>query len=206
MERRNDLMRSKRKELESEIEQYCRIQKADDTQIIEVKHAMFDSCIIMTPPEQEPPVMHMLVMSSLSDYKRGTSIKPGNIKINMKKLIDTLPESVEAGVALAMDIPILKVCAALHIWKMIRNVMSVEITKEQAVVIMSLWKNADERHIISLEKGWDCANRMCRQTSNKEFTQEWYTTILEELERIDSIKVNEDGIWLCEWVAQRYRS
>ena len=48
MERRNDLMRSKRKELESEIEQYCRIQKADDTQIIEVKHAMFDSCIIMT--------------------------------------------------------------------------------------------------------------------------------------------------------------
>ena len=51
MERRNDLMRSKRKELESEIEQYCRIQKADDTQIIEVKHAMFDSCIIMTPPE-----------------------------------------------------------------------------------------------------------------------------------------------------------
>ncbi len=84
--------------------------------------------------------------------------------------------------------------------------MSVEITKEQAVVIMSLWKNADERHIISLEKGWDCANRMCRQTSNKEFTQERYTTILEELERIDSIKVNEDGIWLCEWVAQRYRS
>lgn len=138
--------------------------------------------------------------------KRGTSIKPGNIKINMKKLIDTLPESVEAGVALAMDIPILKVCAALHIWKMIRNVMSVEITKEQAVVIMSLWKNADERHIISLEKGWDCANRMCRQTSNKEFTQERYTTILEELERIESIKVNEDGIWLCEWVAQRYRS
>ncbi|WP_455648921.1 hypothetical protein [Enterocloster citroniae] len=206
MERRNDLMRSKRKELESETEQYCRIQKADDTQIIEVKHAMFDSCIIMTPPEQEPPVMHMLVMSSLSDYKRGTSIKPGNIKINMKKLIDTLPESVEAGVALAMDIPILKVCAALHIWKMIRNVMSVEITKEQAVVIMSLWKNADERHIISLEKGWDCANRMCRQTSNKEFTQERYTTILEELERMDSIKVNEDGIWLCEWVAQRYRS
>jgi len=206
MERRNDLMRSKRKELESEIEQYCRIQKTDDTQIIEVKHAMFDSCIIMTPPEQEPPVMHMLVMSSLSDYKRGTSIKPGNIKINMKKLIDTLPESVEAGVALAMDIPILKVCAALHIWKMARNVMSVEITKEQAVVIMSLWKNADERHIISLEKGWDCANRMCRQTSNKEFTQERYTTILEELERIDSIKVNEDGIWLCEWVAQRYRS
>lgn len=206
MERRNDLMRSKRKELESEIEQYCRIQKTDDTQIIEVKHAMFDSCIIMTPPEQEPPVMHMLVMSSLSDYKRGTSIKPGNIKINMKKLIDTLPESVEAGVALAMDIPILKVCAALHIWKMIRNVMSVEITKEQAVVIMSLWKNADERHIISLEKGWDCANRMCRQTSNKEFTQERYTTILEELERIESIKVNEDGIWLCEWVAQRYRS
>jgi len=199
-------MRSKRKELESEIEQYCRIQKTDDTQIIEVKHAMFDSCIIMTPPEQEPPVMHMLVMSSLSDYKRGTSIKPGNIKINMKKLIDTLPESVEAGVALAMDIPILKVCAALHIWKMARNVMSVEITKEQAVVIMSLWKNADERHIISLEKGWDCANRMCRQTSNKEFTQERYTTILEELERIDSIKVNEDGIWLCEWVAQRYRS
>ena len=124
----------------------------------------------------------------------------------MKKLIDTLPESVEAGVALAMDIPILKVCAALHIWKMARNVMSVEITKEQAVVIMSLWKNADERHIISLEKGWDCANRMCRQTSNKEFTQERYTTILEELERIDSIKVNEDGIWLCEWVAQRYRS
>lgn len=167
---------------------------------------MLDSYIIMTPPEQESPVVHMLVMPSSSDYKRGTSIKSGNIRVSMKKLTDMLPESVGTDVALAMDIPVLKVRAVLHIWKMIKDVMSVEITKEQVVVVTSLWKNVDERCIISPEKGRDCANRMYRQTSNKEFIQERCTTTLEELERVENIKVNKDGIWLHGWVTQRYQS
>ena len=52
--------------------------------------------------------------SLLSSYNKGESIKPGNVKLNIRRLIESLPDLTEAVVGIAMDITILKVCAALN--------------------------------------------------------------------------------------------
>ncbi len=54
--------------------------------------------LLITPPQQEPPMMHMLVMDSLSNYNKGESIKPGNIKLNIRHLIELLPDITAATV------------------------------------------------------------------------------------------------------------
>lgn len=66
-------------------------------------------------------MMHMLTMDMLNNYRKGESIKPGNILLNFKKLMDSLPEITAAVVSVFYDIPILKVCAALSVWKSLRN-------------------------------------------------------------------------------------
>lgn len=162
------------------------------------------NCLNITPPQQEPPMMSLLTIDSLNNYHHGRSIKPGNIKINIKHLIDTLPEIVTATVSVISDITILKVCAAISIWKMLRDISTIEIKKEQAIIIVVLWKNCNEKHIISLEDGYSNANLLCKQVDEKEFTWEQYVSIIEELEKIECIELTNGGIWLREWVSKEY--
>ena len=49
--------------------------------------------LVITPPQEEPPVSHLMYIGSLSDYTKGRSIKPGNIKLNIRHLIEFLPRN-----------------------------------------------------------------------------------------------------------------
>jgi len=159
---------------------------------------------LITAPQQEPFLMHMLTVDSLRDFNKGESIKPGNIRLNIRRLIEHLPDITVATVEIAMDIPILKVCAALNIWKMLRDVSTVRINKEQAITIIALWENCNQQQRITLEQGFECVKALYRQIEEVELTWEQYINTIDELEKIDSLKIDNEGIWLCEWVSKRY--
>lgn len=73
----------------------------------------------------------MVTIDSISNFKKGESIKPRNIKLNIRNLGKSSPDLTEAIVEIAVDIPILKVYATLNFWKMLRDITTVEVTKEQ---------------------------------------------------------------------------
>ena len=160
--------------------------------------------LVITPPQQEPPMMHMLVVDSLHNYNKGESIKPGNIKLNIRHLIECLPDLTAATVGIAMDIPILKVCAALNIWKMLRAVTTVEITKEQAIVVVALWDNCNQQQRITLEKGFECFRSLYENIETSNCTWEQYIKLISDLEKIGSLELDSNGIWLREWISKRY--
>lgn len=202
---RNDLMEAKKAELKTVITNTCSKVTKYDFHVEEIERTLLDCrCLTITPPQEEPAKMYMITLDSLTDYRKGSSIKPGNIRINIKHLIDSLPEIISASVSISVDIPILKICAALSIWKILRNLSTIEITKEDAIVIAALWKNCDNKHKIPVEEGFDKVNIICKGVSEKEFTWEQYIQVLDLLEKINSIKLDEDGIWLCEWVSRDY--
>lgn len=149
-------------------------------------------------------MMGLLIMDSLENYHKGRSIKPGNIKINIKHLIDTLPEFVTSAVSVISDIDVLKICAAITIWKRLRDILTIEIKREQAVVIIALWKKCNEMHKISLEDGYNAADLLCRQLSENEFTWEQYVSIIDVLTKWACIELDDEGIWLREWVSKKY--
>ena len=130
----------------------------------------------MTPPQQESLRMNYITLDSLKNFNKGQSIKAGNIRLNIRRFIDYLPDMVSATVEVATDIPILKVCAALNIWKLLRNVLTVEITKEQAIVIIALWENCDQRQRISLEQGFACVSALYEQIEKTERMLDIVTT------------------------------
>lgn len=205
LENRNDLLKNKKAEITSIIERTSILLCEEHISSKDIMQSFLESGgLLITPPQQEPPMMHMLVMDSLSNYNKGQSIKPGNIKLNIRHLIELLPDIAAATVGMAMDIPILKICAALNIWKMLRDVTTVEITKEQAITIIALWDNCNQQQRITLEKGFDCFKSLYETIETSECTWEQYIKLISDLEKIDSLKLDSNGIWLCEWVSKQY--
>lgn len=204
MEIREDLLNKKMNQIETIVKESLMLTSLDKENIEATQLLLECNCLKITPPQQEPPMMSFLTLDSLNNYHQGRSIKPGNIKINIKRLIDTLPEIVTATVSVISGITIIKICAAIAIWKKLRDVSTIDIKKEQAIIIFALWKNCNEKHIISLEDGYRDSNMLCKQATESEFTWERYISTIEELEKIGCVKLTNDGIWLCEWVSKNY--
>lgn len=205
LENRNDLLEIKQAEILSIIERTSISLWEEDISSKDILQSFFkNGGLVITPPQQEPPMMRMLVVDSLNNYNKGESIKPGNIKLNICHLIESLPDLTEAAVGIAMDIPILKVCAALNIWKMLRAVTTVEITKEQAIVVVALWDNCNQQQRITLEKGFECFRSLYESIETSNCTWERYIKLISDLEKIGSLELDSNGIWLREWISKRY--
>ena len=205
LENRNDLLEIKQAEILSIIERTSISLWEEDISSKDILQSFFkNGGLVITPPQQEPPMMRMLVVDSLNNYNKGESIKPGNIKLNICHLIESLPDLTEAAVGIAMDIPILKVCAALNIWKMLRAVTTVEITKEQAIVVVALWDNCNQQQRITLEKGFECFRSLYESIETSNCTWEQYIKLISDLEKIGSLELDSNGIWLREWISKRY--
>ncbi len=205
LENRNDLLEIKQAEILSIIERTSISLWEEDISSKDILQSFFkNGGLVITPPQQEPPMMRMLVVDSLNNYNKGESIKPGNIKLNICHLIESLPDLTEAAVGIAMDIPILKVCAALNIWKMLRAVTTVEITKEQAIVVVALWDNCNQQQRITLEKGFECFRSLYESIETSNCTWERYIKLISDLEKIGSLELDSNGILLREWVSKRY--
>ena len=148
--------------------------------------------------------MSLIIMDSLNNYSNGRTIKPGNICLNIKELLKTIPSMVEMAVTIALDIPILQVCAALNLWKSIIDVFTIEISKDQAYLIVSLWKNSDSRHNIAIEEGLIAVNALLERYGEQTLNNTRYNHILESLEKIHCIELEDGVIWLREWISKRY--
>lgn len=203
---RNDLKENIEKQLKQEIQNYmaCTVKDVDYNTIYN-EFIQYGFIGITSPEEQkEPPLMQMLTFSSLKDFKGGNSIKPGNVTLNMKMLMAMIPSIVEASFNIASDFPVLKICAALNIWKTVKQIFGVEISRDQAFVIVALWKNCDSRHRILIENGYYATNKLYEKYGEPIITDVKYHLILDSLEKLQCIELDNGEIWLRERVSRKY--
>ena len=126
--------------------------------------------ISITPPLEKPLTMQLLTLDSLRDYKNGSSIKPGNIVLNIKELIEAIPEVVSIGAGMVCDNLVITVCGAFSLWLKLRDIATVSITREQAFTIVALWKSCNSAHKISLDDGFIATNVLLKQSGESEIT------------------------------------
>ncbi len=153
-------------------------------------------------------VFHCLTFDSFkssSELKGGRTIKPGNIILNLQKLIDSLPSIVALSVSMAADIPILKVCSALSLWKELKGIMTVEITKMQSIVIMALWKYRDHTNHIHVDYGYNRVNYFCKAIGEEAISWIDYNQAVDELLKLKCIDITEEVIWLRESISKEWR-
>lgn len=160
--------------------------------------------ISISPPLEEPPMMQFLTMDSLRNYKNGRSIKPGNILLNIRKLIESIPEVISIGAGMVCDNHIVTVCGALSLWLKLRDIATINISKEQAFVIVALWKNCNPNHEISLDDGYIATNNLFKQYGEPEITNLKYNMIIDSLVKTECIELTEEIIWLREWISKNY--
>lgn len=160
--------------------------------------------VSISPPLEEPPMMQLLTMDSLRNYKDGSSIKPGNILLNIRKLIEAIPEVVSIGAGMVSDNHIVTVCGALSLWLKLRDIATINISKEQAFVIVALWKNCNSNHKISLDDGFIATNNLFDQYGEPKITSLKYNMIIDSLVKIECIELTEEIIWLREWISKNY--
>lgn len=172
----------------------------------ETIYQQFKSCgfLSITAPYRGPLLVAFVKLDSLKNYSRGRSVKPGNIRLNIKALMDTIPDMIIMSVSIAVDIPVLQVCAALNLWKTIRGVFTVDISKDQAYLIVSLWKNCDSRHRISSETGFTAVNSLLGKYGEDAINDKKYNYLLDSLERIQCIELEDGVIRLRERVSKNY--
>lgn len=163
-----------------------------------------DGFLSVTSPTQDKPMMGWLTMDSLKNYRRGSSIKPGNICLNIKKLIANIPSFHEQVIVLACEMPYRKIYAALHLWKLLVETFGVEISKEQAFVIVALWKNCDYTHKISIDKGLECVNILLKKYDELALSDKKYNQILDSLESIQCLEMKDGNIYLRESISRNY--
>lgn len=163
-----------------------------------------DGFIKISPPQEEPLKLQMITINSLNRFDFGNSIKPGNITLNLKSLVNAVPGVIEAVAGSYTDMPILKVCAALNIWKAIRNILTIEINKEQAFVIIALWKNCDSTHRIDADHGHLVTNKLLSQYGEPEMSKIKYNKVIDSLTELRCIELNENIIRLIEWIRKSY--
>ena len=147
--------------------------------------------ISISPPLEAPPMMQFLTMDSLRNYRDGRSIKPGNILLNIRKLIETIPEVVT-------------ICGALSLWIKLRDIATINISKEQAFAIVALWRNCNSCHQISLNDGFVATFDLFNQYGEPELTISKYNMIIDSLVKIESIELTEGIILLREWISKKY--
>lgn len=160
--------------------------------------------ISISPPLEEPPRMQLLTMDSLRNYKNGRSIKPGNILLNIRKLIETIPEVISIGAGMVCDNHIVTVCGALSLWLKLRDIATINISKEQAFVIVALWRSCNPNHEISLDDGYIATNNLFKQYGEPGITNLKYNMIIDSLVKIECIELTEEIIWLREWISKDY--
>lgn len=160
--------------------------------------------ISISPPLQEPPMMQLLTMDSLRNYKNGRSIKPGNILLNIRKLIEAIPEVISIGAGMVCDNHIVTVCGALSLWLKLRDIATINISKEQAFVIVALWRSFNPNHEISLDDGYIATNNLFKQYGEPEITNLKYNMIIDSLVKMKCIELTEEIIWLREWISKDY--
>lgn len=160
--------------------------------------------ISITSPMEKPMTMSYITLGSFKNYNDGESIKPGNIRLNIKNLIETIPDIVSLGIGMASENQIITICGALNLWLKLRGVVSVSISKDQAFVIVALWKSCNSKHEISLKDGYKATNKLLQQYGENKISNTKYHNLIGTLVEIQSIELKEDKILLIEHISKKY--
>lgn len=165
--------------------------------------SVVDSFIRLTPPTKPEMVIEMITMDSLG-RGGGRSRKPGNIYLNWRKLIDTIPDVTIAAVGGATAPGWLLPLIGLYVWNKLWCNSEEELTEVEATAICALWKNKNSDNRISEDDGYEKTNAHRKEMGLPLLSRSQFDAAMNRLLRMECIEIEEGIIWLREWVRKVY--
>jgi hypothetical protein len=174
--------------------------------------SLFDVGLTIDPPEYSVYV-HLITASSFSpssfdpDLGGGDSVKPGNIRLDMRRLLVAGGQTVR-DIAGTVKLPWLLPMTALILWDRIWSLLRITITDKEACVVWIMWMNCGEDRtvpeaILLPKVNEDRAQHGHAPLSEKELAEALAT--LEKMRCIQRSRGDHTRWWLREWVSVKYR-
>lgn len=166
---------------------------------------LVDACVVITPPGEEVVIIKYLRIGA-GGRDGGSSAKPGNVLLNLRKLVVAAASGVLtlSGGVLA---PWLYVVGGLVIWDSLYSCLQIEVDETTAAVIWTLWKYADGENTIAKDGLLARVNAELKRHQGRAVSQEQLQQSLQKLERMSTIATSRTDLtrwWLREWVRVRY--
>ena len=147
-------LEEKKKELTLLVEQSIPDEYKAESEIVRL---ISESFIRVTPPK-EPEIVIEYINTFSGGRGGGRSRKPGNIFLNWRKLIKLIPDITIASVNTTTTPSWLLPFIALSIWNKLWSNANEELTREEATIILTLWKNRNSKNRISDSDGYERTN------------------------------------------------
>ncbi|MCK4819866.1 hypothetical protein KA005_29140, partial [bacterium] len=155
--------------------------------IDQISNKIVSSCISIQPPEKKKIVLHLMTMAP-SGRGGGKSTKPGNIVLNIRKLVEAIANGAFAAVS-AYQVPWLGIFGLILLWNSLWSSAQVELSENDAAVIWTMWVHRDrENKEISENKLLGKVNDHLAKYDRASITQKDMEFSIKRLEEIKCIK------------------
>lgn len=166
--------------------------------------AILDHFVTIQPPKTSFTI-GLAIMPS-GGRGGGTSIKPGNVRMNIRKLVNAIASGVLTIVGV-VQVPWTALFGALVVWESLYSSVEVKLTETEASVLWTLWLLKDDRFTVAKDGLLSNVNSERQRYGRSPMTHTELGDSLSSLVRIKSIKQSADDPtrwWLCEWVRVSY--
>lgn len=137
-------------------------------------------------------------ITALKPSAGGTTVKPGNIRLNWKKLFEKAPELVltGAGVTQTWLIPF----AVLYLWNLVWSLSKIEITPIQAMTMYALWNVEPPTRRFEEGDALAYVNAYRSRCGASALSERDFAAVIDELTRLGCVELSDGEVWLREWI------
>lgn len=196
----------KEKELKVQILGFLGAFIEEEQEKVRLSELIFSTSVNLTPPEKEELRLQLITMTT-SGRGGGKSLKPGNIRLNIGKLMESVANCVFAVVS-SYQVPWLAPFAFIMLWKSLWAGCEVELTENDAALIYTMWTHRDRSiNEISKDGLLMLLNTQLSKYERSNITQKDLDFSISRLVKVGCIKQSQRHVnnwWLCEWVQPVY--
>lgn len=180
--------------------------EASPAQALEVATKVISSFTQVTPPEVARLPDSYLTGLTRHDYvtirpggrRGGRTIKPGNILLDLGKLVTFVASSGLTIVgAVTVPVPWALLLAAIVIWRNLWTNLKLELSEREAATIWTMWQNRDDDNCVSDAELLDMVNSELGKYGRGPISREELDDCLERLDRIRCIERSKSDP--CKW-------
>lgn len=159
----------------------------------------------ITAPYWEAPPLQLVTIQR-GGMGGGSTTKPGNVLLNVGKLVRAIATGTLTIVG-AMTAPWTLLIGALVTWDALWSSLKLDISEDHACVIYALWNGRDDGDTIAKSDVFGAVNRERSQYGKQPLSPQEAARALDDLLKMRCLqpsKNDPDRWWLREWVRIKY--
>lgn len=150
-----------------------------------------------------PRVSAHVELITLSSMGKAKSRKSGNIVLNWGRFFDLVPDAGVATAGAAGQRGFVRTLIALYVWNKVWRGMEVELSDAEASTIEAIWSNGARTRRLPSDDAFALTNDLLLARSTAALSRRDFEIALTVLSRMACIDIEDDHVWLREWVRKR---